>query len=271
MTDRERLAEYVDIWWQAVNDFLDLLEQVPADRWDTPTDLPGWDVHAVAAHIAHLEAILAGNPEESVEVGEPEHVTGLMGLYTEQGVVSRRRRTPDSIINEIREAATARHTALVADPPTDGSARPERIFGGVPWDWERLLRNRPLDVWMHEQDIRRAVDLPGGMDSAGARHTAAYLAESLGVVLAKRVGAPAGTSAVLEVGGQPPVAFVVNDAGRGEPLPTLPDDPTVRLRLEREAFVVLAGGRCEPDPGSVEVSGDEELGRQILDAFAVTP
>jgi uncharacterized protein (TIGR03083 family) len=271
MTDRERLAGYVDVWWQSVNDFLDLLEQVPTEQWHAPTDLAGWDVHAVAAHIAHLEAVLAGAPEETVEVGEPEHVTGLLGLYTEQGVVARRDRTPDELINEIRGAATARHTALLADPPSDAAARPEPIFGGVPWDWERLLRNRPLDLWMHEQDIRRAVDLPGGMDSPGARHTAAYLAESLGVVLAKRAGAPVGTTAVLDVGGQAPVAFVVNDAGRGEQLPEVPTAPDVCLRLEREAFIVLAGGRCEPDPGSVEVAGDQELGRRILDAFAVTP
>ena len=271
MTDRERLSGYVDTWWQAVNDFLDLLEQVPADRWHAPTDLPGWDVHAVAAHVAHLESVLTGAPEELVEIGEPEHVRGPLGVYTEQGVVARRDRTPDQLINEIRGAATARHTTLLADPPTDGSARPERIFGGVPWDWERLLRNRPLDVWMHEQDVRRAVDLPGGLDSAGARHTAAYLAESLGVVLAKRVGAPAGTTAVLEVGGQPPMAYRVTDAGRGEPLPGIPPDPTVCLRLEREAFVVLAGGRREPERGCVEITGDVELGRRILASFAVTP
>src|SRR6478672_321257 len=271
MTDGERLAGYVDIWWQAVHDFLELLEEVPTDQWHAPTDLTGWDVHDVAAHIAHLEAVLAGADEETVEVGEPAHVRSPMGLYTEQGVVARRGRTPDELINEIRGAATARHTALLADPPTDATARPERIFGGVPWDWNRLLRNRPLDVWMHEQDIRRAVDLPGGMDSAGARHTASYLAESLGVVLAKRVGAPAGTTAVLEVGGQPPVAFVVTDEGRGEQLPTVPEDPTVYLRLEREAFVVLAGGRREAEPGSVEITGDEDLGRRLLDSFAVTP
>ncbi len=271
MTDRGRLAGYVDTWWQAVNDLLDLLEQVPADRWRTPTDLPGWDVHAVAAHLAHLEAVLAGAPEEQVEIGEAAHVRSPMGVYLEQGVVARRDRTPDELLNEIREAATARHTALLADPPTDGSARPARIFGQVPWDWERLLRNRPLDVWMHEQDIRRAVDLPGGMDSAGARHTAAYLAESLGLVLAKRAGAPAGTTAVLDVGGQPPVAYVVGADGRGEPLAEIPTEPTVCLRLEREAFIVLAGGRREPDPGCVEVGGDQELGRRILASFAVTP
>ena len=38
--DRVELAGYVELWWQAVNDFLDLLEQVPEEQWTTPTDLP---------------------------------------------------------------------------------------------------------------------------------------------------------------------------------------------------------------------------------------
>ena len=181
--DAARLAGYVDVWWQACDDFTTLLERVPAERWSTPTDLPGWDVHAVVAHTAHLEAVLAGAPEETVAIGEPSHVRGLLGAYTEQGVVARRDRTPDELITEIRESTTTRHTALLSDPPTDASARPERIFGGVPWTWERLLRNRPLDVWMHEQDVRRALGLPGGLDSAPARHPADYLPESLGLVV----------------------------------------------------------------------------------------
>ena len=28
MTDQELLAGYVDVWWQAVNDFTDLLEEL---------------------------------------------------------------------------------------------------------------------------------------------------------------------------------------------------------------------------------------------------
>jgi uncharacterized protein (TIGR03083 family) len=270
-TDRELLAGYVEVWWQAINDFTDLLEELPAEDWAKPTDLPGWDVKAVASHIAHLEGILAGMPEETADVGEPSHVTGMMGLYTEIGVVNRRDASPDAIINEIRAAATARHTALLADPPTDASGKPEPIFGGVPWDWRTLLRNRPLDVWMHEQDIRRAVDRPGGMDSVAARHTAEYLAETLGYVLAKRVGAPAGTTVVLELDGSLPFAFAVNDAGRGERLTDVPTDPAVLLRMEREAFIRLAGGRCEPDPGTLELAGDPDLGQRILDAMATTP
>jgi uncharacterized protein (TIGR03083 family) len=271
MSDQQLLSGYVDVWWQAINDFTDLLEELDPDDWAAPTDLPGWDVKAVASHIAHLEGVLAGNPEETAEVGEPAHVTGPMGLYTEVGVLNRRDASPDAIINEIRAAATARHTALLADPPTDGAAKPEPIFGGVPWDWRTLLRNRPLDVWMHEQDIRRAVDRPGGMDSAAARHTAEYLAESLGYVLAKRVGAPAGTTVVLDMAGSAPYAFTVTGAGRGERLPDVPDAATATLRMDREAFIRLAGGRCDPEPGTVRVEGDQDLGRRILDALATTP
>ena len=271
MTDAQRLSGYVDIWWQAVDDFTRLLEQIPAEEWSTPTDLPGWDVHDCAAHTAHLEAVLAGAPEETVEFEVPAHVRGVLGAYTEQGVVARRHRTPDELINEIRESSTARRTALLASPPTDASARPEVIFGGVDWSWERLLRNRPLDVWMHEQDVRRAVGRPGGLDSPAARHTSEYLLGSLGLVLAKRAGAPSGTSLVVQVEGSTPVAFVVDADGRGVPLEHVPTDPTVCLAMSRETFVLLAGGRRRPEQVEVEVSGDEEMAARVLGAMAVTP
>lgn len=275
VSDQQRLAGYVDTWWQAVTDFTDLLEQVPAEQWATPTDLAGWDVRACAAHTAHLESVLAGNPEETADIGEPPHVTGLMGLYTEIGVVNRREHSPEQIVAEIREVTARRHEQLLADPPTDGSAKPEVIFGGVPWSWELLLRNRPLDVWMHEQDVRRAVGLPGGLGSTAAAHTADYLVESFGFVLARKAGAAPGTTAVLDVEGSPTVAFEVtaNDEGktRGTPLATAPVDPTVTLRMDRESFIVLAGGRRRPAEGAVAVEGDTALAERILGAMATTP
>src|SRR5690606_5633416 len=111
--------------------------------------------------------------------------------------------------------------------------KPEVIFGGVPWTWEVLLRNRPLDVWMHEQDVRRAVGLPGGMDTAPAKHTADYLAEAVGFVLAKKVGAEPGTTLVLDLAGSGPFAFTVNDARRGERLAEVPAEPTAVLGMDR--------------------------------------
>jgi uncharacterized protein (TIGR03083 family) len=269
--DREELAGYVEVWWLAINDFLDLLESVPEDEWSTPTDLAGWDVRAVASHTAHLEAILAGGPEETADVGEPPHVTGFMGLYTEVGVVNRRDASADAIINEIRTAVTQRHTALLDDPPSDATALPTHMFGGVPWTWRTLLRNRPLDIWMHEQDVRRAVDRPGGMDTLPAKHTADYLAESLGFVLGKKVGAPAGTTLVLDMDGSDAFAFAVSDAGRGERLAEVPAEPTVRLRMDRESFIRLSGGRCDAEPGAVVVEGDRDLGARVVASLATTP
>ncbi|WP_148612234.1 maleylpyruvate isomerase family mycothiol-dependent enzyme [Nocardioides rubriscoriae] len=271
MSDAPRLAGYVETWWQAVQDLLAVLEQVPAEQWSTPTDLAGWDVRAVASHTAHLESILAGRPEETADVGEPPHVTGFMGLYTEIGVVNRREHSPEQIVAEIREVTSLRHEQLLADPPTDGAARPAVVFGGVPWTWEVLLRNRPLDVWMHEQDVRRAVGRPGGLDSRAAQHTADYLTESFGFVVAKKAGAAPGTTAVLDVAGSPTIAFTVNDAGRGERLPAVPADATVTLRTDRETFVLLAGGRRTAPQGSVTVEGDQELGARIVSVMATTP
>lgn len=272
MSDQELLQGYADVWWQAIDDFTALLETLDPDDWDRPTDLAGWDVRAVVAHIAHLESVLATGIEEQAELGDPlpAHITGVMQHYTEIGVINRRDAAPDALINEIREAATARRTALLADPPTDAEAVPERVFGGIRWSWRVLLRNRPLDVWMHEQDVRRAVGRPGGMDTAAAKHTAEYLAESLGFVLAKKVGAEPGTSLVLEMEGSAPYAFEVGEDRRGRALPEAPAEPDLRLSMDRESFICLAGGR-RPAPGAVSVQGDEALGQRVLAAMATTP
>ncbi len=269
--DREELAGYVDVWWQAIDDFTHLLEELSPEEWSAATDLPGWDVHAVAAHTAHLEAVLAGHPEETVEVEPPDHVTTLMQVYTEQGVVARRDRTPDELINEIRSSATTRRTALLEDPPTDGRAKPSRIFGGIGWDWRTLLRNRPLDVWMHDQDVRRATGRAGNLDSPAAQHTTGYLLEAMPYVLAKRLAAPPGTSAVFAVTGSAPMVAVVDDDGRGRPAPHEPDAPTVRLETDRATFIAVAGGRRTPEAGAVRITGDVDLGQRLLDALAVTP
>ncbi|NYI44261.1 uncharacterized protein (TIGR03083 family) [Nocardioides aromaticivorans] len=271
MSDSELLAGYVDAWWSSVQDFLALLEELDPEDWTTPTDLAGWDVKAVASHTAHLESLLAGGPDEQAEIGDLPHVTGPMGQFTEIGVVTRRDADPTAIVEELRNRTAARHATLVAEPPTDAAAPAPGIFGMIGWSTRTLLRNRPLDVWMHEQDIRRAVGRPGGMDTAGAQHTADYLVEAFGFVVGKRVAPPVGTTAVLAVEGSAPVAVEIGEDGRGRTLAVVPEQPTVRLDMDRESFIVLAGGRRAAAPGGVRITGDSELGQRIVDHFATTP
>jgi hypothetical protein len=41
--------------------------------------------------------------------------------------------------------------------------------------------------------------------------------------------------------------------------------------MDRESFILLAGGRRSPDPGAIRIDGDDRLGQQIVDTLAVTP
>lgn len=271
MSDRELLAGYVDAWWSSVGDLLALLEELDPDDWGRATDLAGWDVKAIASHIAHLESLLAGGPHETADIGELPHVTSPMAQFTEIGVVTRRDRDPASIVEEIRTTTARRKAELDADPPEDPDAAAPGVFGAIGWNTRTLLRNRPLDVWMHEQDIRRAVGRPGGLDTPGAQHTADYLSEAFGFIVGKLVAPPAGTTAVLEVAGSPAVAVEVGEDGRASRLGVVPDEPTTRLSMDRETFILLAGGRRTVAPDAVEIAGDDTLGRQIVGQLATTP
>lgn len=272
-TDQERLARYVAAWMGTVDDTITLLRGLDEEDWSRSTDLPGWDVRAVAAHLAHLESEIAGFEQTPVEVPELPHITSPMSTYTEMGPIARLGWQPAQIIDELERAVEARLEELREIQPSDGSADPPITPGGTGWDWETLLRNRPLDVWMHEQDIRRAVGRPGGLDTPAAEHTAMMFAMSFPYSVGKRVRPPAGTTVVLDVSGVHPVHLAVeaNDAGRATPMASEPTDPTVTLSMDLESFVILAGGRRSPDEVQVEIGGDQGLGRRILEAMAVTP
>ena len=271
-SDQARLQELVEVWHRSAQDVIALLRSVDAGQWATPTDLPGWDVRAVAAHLAHLESELAGNPQQQVEVPAAPHVRGLLGQFTEAGVIVRSSWSTDEVIDELESSVEKRYAELTSDQPTDPAAPATGFAELMGWSWQTLLTNRPLDLWMHEQDIRRALDRPGGLDSPGAVHTARVYARSLPFVLGKKVGAAPGTTVVLEVTGPQPqvLAAEVGADGRGAPAHQLSEEPTARLVLDFESWILLAGGRRGPSDVPVVVQGDRELGQQLLDNLGVT-
>ena len=272
-SDQQRLNGYVDVWKTTVDNVVELLGGLTDDEWSNPTDLAGWDVRAVAAHLAHIESELSGVEQAKVVVPELEHLTAPSALYTESGLIARESLSNQEIVHELLQACNVRLKELHENPPTDGSAAPPFTPGGVPWDWERLLGNRPLDIWMHDQDIRRAVRRPGGMNTPGAAHCVMVLTMSFPLSVGKHVAPPAGTTVVLDVRGGHPVhlAVEVNADGRAVPMPHDPLDPTVRLRMDTETFTILGGGRRTPEDLPVEIIGDQDLGRAVLVAMAVTP
>lgn len=272
-SDQERLQGYVAAWRSAADDTVALLRTLDDSDWSRPTDLPGWDVRGVVAHLAHLESDLCGIKQKRVEVPTGPHLTAPTSVFTEMGLVARADMSGPEITDELEECVRTRHAMLEADPPTDGKADPPRTPGRIGWNWETLLSNRVVDMWMHEQDVRRAVGRPGGMDTPGAAHTVATFVRGIPYAVGKKVAPPSGTSVVLDVTGVSPVhlAVEVDPTGRAVVLTEDPATPSVSLRMDRESFVVLAGGRRPADTVPVEIAGDEELGRRVLEALAVTP
>ena len=268
MSDQEKLGGLIETWRRAAEDFIALAREVTPEQEDLPTDLPGWSVKDNVAHTAHLEAILAGAPEETIEVTGAEHIKGLSGWYTEQGVQARRGRSMAELIAELEDAVENRAAALAADPPTDGSAAPPKTPGDIGWDNARLLSNRPLDIWMHEQDIRRAIGSPGGLDSPAATHTLKVFGGALPLVLGKRVAPGAGTSVVVVL---PDRAFGATVGDDGRAVRSVEAAPTARISLSPESFILLAGGRRSAEEVDAKVEGDEALARELLANLAVTP
>ncbi len=268
MTDQELMASYVDAWEEAVRNFLAVVRDLPADKWELPTDLDGWNIKDIVAHTAHLEAVLAGAPEETIEVAPAPHLRHLMSYYTEQGVLARRDRSMSDLVAEIERAAAVRLKDLRDNPPTDCTLSTRKTPGDVGWTDERLLSNRPLDVWVHEQDIRRALGVPGGHDSLAARHVVNVFARGLPMVIGKKVAPPTGTTIVVEV-----PAFgvrtetTIGDDGRAAPTSGL--TPTATISMSPEDFVVACSGRRAPT--DVAVTGDRELASRVVAGLAMTP
>jgi len=268
MSDAELLAGYIATWKQACADFIALGRTLTPEELRQPTDLDGWNVFDNVAHTAHLEHVLATGVEETIEVEAAPHIKNLTGAYTEQGVAARRGRPINEVLDELEQSVAMRSADLDANPPTDGSAPSPMTPAGVPWNNETLLGNRPLDVWMHEQDIRRAIGRPGGFDSPAVAHTVRRLAGGLPLVVGKRVAPPARSSVLLDIEGTLRGA-VVGDDGRA--LPAIPADPTARIELSTEAFILLAGGRRKPEQVEFTISGDHDLANAVLNHLAVTP
>jgi uncharacterized protein (TIGR03083 family) len=258
------LEPFVEAWRGTTRDVLDLLPTLSDDDWARPTDCPGWSVHDVVAHLAHLESVLAGLEEDDWPRGDAVPPSS----YTQAGVDARRDHSPAELADELERAVGIRSDALTELPDPDG--KPPKTPGDAPWSWQTLLSNRSIDCWVHEQDVRRAVGRPGSLDSGGAQVTTRSFAAGMPFVLGKRVKPPAGTSVVWTLTGGVPleVGAVMGDDGRASG--DVAAHPTTRLVLTSEAFTVLGAGRRGPEAVDVRIEGDEELGREVLRGMALT-
>jgi uncharacterized protein (TIGR03083 family) len=267
----EPIVDVLEEQWSAL---VALGEGLTEEQWKTPTALPGWTVQDCLSHVIGIERMLMGDPAPEVTVDHLSHLTDPMGASLETWVEARRGQTGAEVLDEFREQMARRLTVLRAMSDDEMSAVGWSPVGEVPH--RDFMKVRVFDCWMHEQDMRRALGLPGHLVGPAVDLSLERFRAALGYVVGKKAGAPDGASVVFALTGAPVDELVVVVVERrARVVDEAPDDPTVRIRAPFESFIALGGGRWDAAralaAGDITFEGDAALGQQVLENMGFTP
>jgi len=251
-----------------------LLAELDDADWHRPSPLPGWSVQDNVAHIVGTEAMLSGEAAPDVEVDRSakQHVRNDIGAFNEAWVESMRAMPPEQVLTRFREVTAERLAALEAMSLEEWNA--ESFTPAGKDTFGRFMQIRVFDCWLHEQDIRDAVGLPGHLTGLAVDVTLDEMATALGFVVGKKAGAAAGQS----------VSFVLTDAGsvvrtmhvlvgeRAAVVPELDGPATVTLTMPVGVMTRRCAGRVGPDDllDQVVIDGDLALATRVLGNQAYT-
>jgi uncharacterized protein (TIGR03083 family) len=266
---REAIVPALVAEWSAIDR---LLAALAPPQWALPTALPGWSVHDTVAHLIGTESMLAGQaaPSSGTDLRRLPYVRNDVGAANEQWVQSLRGESADAMLGRFRAITAERRAALEAMPAAQFDA-PSWTPAG-PGTYGRFMRIRVFDCWMHEQDIRDAVGMPGHGDGLCVAVALSEVADALGYIVGKRAAAPDGAAVTIELTGPERVTWHVLVDGRARLVDTLPGPPTAAVRLTSQLFSRLAGGRVPAAEhlAEITVDGDQELGHRVALALPFT-
>ncbi|MDN5796642.1 MAG: maleylpyruvate isomerase family mycothiol-dependent enzyme [Intrasporangium sp.] len=277
--DRDGLLDAFEQNCQAI---IELGMSCRESDFDIQTECPGWTVKDQIAHVVGAEKSFAGIPTPRVEVPDYPYIRNEFGRRIEHDVEARRGIPGKLVVHELADHLPIRMAALRAsatplDEVIGGIFGPETTFG-------EQLRRRVLDTWVHEQDIRAALDRPGNLDSPGAAVFVDAVFRILPRIIARDAQVPIAHAVVLDVTGplmaRDGARVVAGEDSRpiGEPLfsgtePTATDElPRITgIKLTTESLTRRAAGRRSTDEIRYTVHGDEQVAARVLDALVITP
>lgn len=204
--DEQRL---IDAWDGELTAIAALAGDASPEQWRGPTRLAGWSFADVVAHVVDIESIIAGDPrpEHTPDWAALVHVDDDIARFTEVGVDARRGMSREDLLAELADVHS-RLAARLRSLPDDAQIASAT---GRLQPLARVLSMRCFDLWVHEQDLRAALDLPGGYESSAcdvaslkalelARNAWQSLEPSPGV-LTVRITSPTSARASYDFGG----------------------------------------------------------------------
>ena len=267
----QQLVDMMEHVWNSISELCDGLTE---EEWKTPTDCPAWSVQDQVSHMSGSESGILGGPDPDHTPADVSHTRSEQGRHNEVIVDYRRSWAGPQVLDEFRENSALRLEFLRSRSDEDFAADMQTPIGPAPMS--EFISIRIMDAWVHEQDIRRALDRPGHMDSPAAAHALNRVIRAMPFVAARRAQAADGSTVVLDISG--PAGRVISiavDGGRGRELELASESPTVRVRLDAETFNCLGCGRWDPEEvlqsGKVSIDGDTALGESIVRQMNIMP
>ena len=269
----QQLVDMMEHVWRSIGELCDGLTEA---EWKTPTDCPGWSVQDQVSHLAGSETGILGDPDPDHTPGEEAlaHTRSEQGQRNEIVVDFRRPWAGAQVLSDFRAKTSRRVDFLRSRSDDDFAAEMQTPVGPAPMS--EFISIRIMDAWVHEQDIRRAVNRPGHYDSPAAAHALNRVIRAMPFVAARRAQAPDGSTVVMNISGAAGRLISIGvEGGRGRELDSAPDSPTVRISLDDETFGCLGCGRWNPDEvlqsGKLSIEGDTALGESIVRQMNIMP
>ena len=243
----------LDLCWSSLHG---LLSEMSDEQWSTQSLCPDWNVAGVVLHLLSVEEMLLDRqPLEFAERLPFEEIAGLTEAMSSLSGAQ---------LTEKFASVTAARGAQLSAMSEDDFATPVMTPVG-PGTYGRFMDVRVFDFWVHEQDIRTPLGLPGHEGGPAAERSIDEIRMSMPFIAGKRVGVPDGDSLRVHLTGPVVGDITVRVDGRAG-LVDDTDETTASITADSTTFALLACGRVNPqsriDSGQITWSGDEELGER---------
>ena len=253
--------------WQSLSNLGSTLTE---EQWKTPTQLPRWTVQDNLSHLVAFEAEFQGIPRPHHTAAEKSHVKNELGSSNEDDVDIRRSLSGAQVLAEWNKITALRLEALRS--ADDEYYAQELMTPAGPGTMADFLHLRVLDCWTHEQDMRRALHIPGHQSGPSAEHTIDRLIRTLPIVIGKRAGTPEGQCVVIRITGHVSrlLAITVID-GRAQISNEAPSSFLCDISMESDVFLQLATGRADYEEllTEINISGDSAHAERVLTQFTM--
>ena len=260
----QQMVDLMETVWQSI---AGLCNDFTPEQWATATECPGWAVQDQISHLVGSECRLLGRPAPAHEPSDTAHVRNEVGQSNEVLVDYRRQFSGAEVLAEFKEITAERLAILRGMSEEDFAVETPNPLGSGPYT--DLLAIRIYDAWVHEQDIRRALGIPGHLSGPVAQHSYGRAQAAMPFVVGRKVRPDDGATVVFAITGDVGGTIALNmDGGRAHRLDAAPESPTVGLTMGLAAFNALGTGRWTAEQaladGSVSIAGDRALGERIV-------